>query len=118
VVIAVVAVRVVQAAFKQVVKVVAVRHAGMAAAIVLAVAGYRGAGVGVSRGDLDDVLVIMVAVRRVQVAVVQVIDVAVVAHAGVPTVVAVDVAVVGVDGMAHGLLLWGMVGYRVIGHVP
>jgi hypothetical protein len=89
VVVAVVAVRVVQPAIDEVIDVVAVRHLLVAALLVLAGAGDGGAGGGVGGVDLDLALVVVFAVLVVQVAVVDVIDVAVVLDAGVSTVFAV-----------------------------
>jgi hypothetical protein len=105
VVVAVVAVGVVEAALVEVVEVVAVRHPLVAAAVVLAVAGDRGAPGRVGGAHFQDVLVVMAVVRRVQVAVVEVIDVPVMADAGVAAVLAVDVAVRVVGLVAHHLLL-------------
>jgi hypothetical protein len=101
VVVAVVAVRVVQPAVDEVIDVVAVRHLFVAALLVLALAGNGGARRRVDGADGDDVFVVVAVVRVVQVAVVQVIDVPVVLDARVPAVVAVDVLVVGVLIAAH-----------------
>jgi hypothetical protein len=59
---------------------------------------HRGAGIRVVIADLDDVLVDMVAVRMVQMSVVQVVDVVAVSDGGVSTAGAVFVVVVGVMG--------------------
>jgi hypothetical protein len=105
VVVAVIAVRMVQAAVDQIIEVVAVRHLLMAATFMLAVAGSRGAVVGVRRAHRQGVLAVVAVVRVVQMAVVQVIDVAVVLEARVPAVFTVGVLVVVVDMVAHRSLL-------------
>src|SRR5262245_27069125 len=76
VVVAVVAVRMVQAARHQVVVMIAVRHLLVAALVVLALTGDGGAGGGVGRIDGDLALIDVVTVLMMQVAVVDVIDVA------------------------------------------
>jgi hypothetical protein len=101
VVVAVIAVRVVQPAVDEVIDMVAVRHLFVAALLVLALAGDRGARRRVDGADGDDVFVVVAVVRVVQVAVVQVIDVPVVLDARVSAVVAVNVLVVGVLIAAH-----------------
>ena len=102
-VVAVVAVRVVQVAIDEVVDVVAMRHRFVAAAgavhvsrFVAAAVVFRRAGVRVGGTDGDDVFVNVVAMRVMQVAVVQVINVAFVLDGGVAAVRAVLVVVVGV----------------------
>jgi hypothetical protein len=108
VVVAVVAVRVVQAAVDQIIDVVAVRHLLVAAVLVLALTRGRGAGVRVGRADGQYVLVVVALVFGVQTAVVQVIDVAVVLDACVAAVLAVDVLVVVMDVVAHRTILLGI----------
>jgi hypothetical protein len=105
VIITVVAVRVVQPAVDQEIDVVAVRHPLMAAVVVLAGAGDRGALRGVGRVDRQNVLVVMAVVRAVQVAVVEIVHMAVVADAGVAAVVAVYVPVLFVNVVAHTYFL-------------
>ena len=102
-VVAVVAVRVVQVAIDEVIDVVAMRHRFVAAAGAMHVAGFvavavvvRGADVRVGGADGDAVFIDVVAVRVVQVAVVQVINVAFVFDGGVTAIRAVLVFVVGV----------------------
>jgi hypothetical protein len=106
VVVAVVAVRVMQVAVDQIVGVVAVRHRFVAAAgavpmvcVMAAAAMIRGAAVGIARADGDDMLVDMAVVRVMKVAVMQVIDVAVVAHGDVAASRTVGMRMVGMDGM-------------------
>jgi hypothetical protein len=107
-VVAVVAVRMVQAAVDQEIDMVAVRHFLMAAIVVLALARGRRAGIRVGRADRQDVLAVMAVVFGVQVAIVQVIDVPVVLDTCVPTVLAVDVLVIVVDVVAHWTVLLGI----------
>ena len=102
-VVAVVAVRVVQVAIDEVVNVVAMRHRFMTAAGAVNVPGFVAAAVVVGRAgvrvggaDGDAVFIDVVAVRVVQVAVVQVVNVAVVLDGGVAAARAVLVRVVGV----------------------
>ena len=110
-----VAVRVVQVAIDKVIDVVAMRHRFVAAAGAVDVSGFVAAagavdvsgfvaaavvvgraGVRVGGADGDAVFIDVVAMRVVQVAVVQVIDVAVVFDGGVAAASAVLVRVVGV----------------------
>ena len=102
VVVAVVAVLVVQAAVYDVVGVVAVRHGFVAAAFAVDMAGtglHGGAAVGVGGVYIEAVLVVVVVVLVVQVAVMDVVDVVAVFDGGVAAAFAVDVLVVGM-GMA------------------
>jgi hypothetical protein len=108
VVVAVAAVRVVQVALDQVIDVIAVGHRLVAAARAVPV--FRGvggavmvrcAGRGVRAADFDPVLLDASGGHVVQVAVVEVIDVAVVPDARVAAVRAVDVVVAGVMFLAH-----------------
>jgi hypothetical protein len=101
VVVAVVAVRMVQTAVDQEVEVVAVRHLLVATTLVLTVARRRGTMVWVRRAYGQGVFVIMAIVRGVQTAVVQEIDVAVVLDPRVAAVLTVDVLVIVVDLVTH-----------------
>lgn len=105
VVVAVIAVRMVQMTVDQVIDVVAVRHRFMPAARPMHMTGamagtvvLRRAAVRVGGADGDHVLVDMVAMHVMQVAVMQEIDVAFVAHRGVTALRAVLVVVMGVLG--------------------
>ena len=102
-VVAVVAVLVVQPPLVEVIAVVAVRYAIVAAAVVPAGAGDRATGVRIGIADRDGVLILMLLVRGMQVAVVQVVHVIVVLDAGVAAVCAVDVGVVVVGHVLHGV---------------
>ena len=107
VVVAVVAVLVVQAAVDDVVDMVTVRHGFVAAACAVDVAAAGGDGVaavGVGIVYFEDVLVVVAVVFVVQVAVVQVVDVIAVADGGVAAARAVDMVVVFVGlTVAHGV---------------
>jgi hypothetical protein len=103
VVVAVIAVRMMQVPVDEIVDVVAVRHRLVPAAGAVLVARLMPlapvlgrAAVGVLGRDLDDVLVDVVAVRMVQVSVVQVVDVIAVADGGVPAAWAMLVGMIGV----------------------
>ena len=89
-VVAVIAVRVMQVTADPVVGVVAMWNRLVTAAgavhmagIVTAAAVIRGAAVGILAGDLDHVLVDMTLMRMMEVPVVQIVDVAAMAHGGV-----------------------------------
>ena len=102
VVVAVVAVLVVQTAVYDVVDVIAVRYGFVAAAFAVNMTGtslHGVAAVGVGGADADAVFVVVAVVFVVQVAVVNVVDVAVVFDGGVTAALSVNVLVVGV-GMA------------------
>ena len=102
VVVAVVAVLVVQAAVYDVVGVVAVRHGFVAAAFSVNMAAtglHRVAAVGVGGVYIEAVFVVVAVVFVVQVAVVDVVDVVAVFDGGVAAAFAVNVLVVGM-GMA------------------
>jgi hypothetical protein len=101
VIVAVVAMRVVQTTVDQEIDVVAMGHLRVAAVVVLAGALHRGAMGRVGGVDLQHMLIVVAVVGRVQVAVVEVVHVAVVADARVAAVVAVDVPVLVVDVVAH-----------------
>ena len=106
-IVAMVAVRVVQAAVDEVVHMVAVRDALVAATRPVRVAGSAGAvdrsaAIRVPLGDLDCVFVHVVTVWVVQVAIVQVIDVVVVANCDVPATRTVLMGVVFVFGFIAG----------------
>jgi len=66
--------------------------------VVAAAAVVRGAAVGVVAGHLDHMLVDMILMRMVEVAIVQIVDMATVAHGGVATTRPVLVSVVGMVG--------------------
>ena len=103
-VVAVVTVLVMQAAVDDVVDVIAVRYGFMAAtfAVNMAVAGVnRMAAVRIGFIDAQGVLVVMTVVLMVQVAVVQIIDVAFVFDGSVAAVCAVDMVMMFVGFAGH-----------------
>ena len=114
VIVAVVAVRMMQVAVHEIIDVIAVRDRFVAATGAVDMRGVvagagRGVAVGIRGADFDDVLIDMPRVRMMQMPVVQVIDVPVVLHRSVAAVGAVLVVVVGMNvAGAHsggGLLL-------------
>jgi hypothetical protein len=126
VVVAVVAVRVMQVAIDQIVDVVAVGDRLMAAAGTVLVIGRVSAAlvlvatVGIAVAHLDRVLVDVDLVRMVQVAVVQIVDVIAVAHGDMTAVRAMAVfviAVVGLVALGHfgAPVVGGMKGSAVAG---
>lgn len=105
VVVAVVAVRMMEVAADAVVQVVAVGNCLVTAAgavhmagIMTAAAMIRGAAIGVVGGDVDHVLVDMISMRMVEVTIVQVVDMPAVPHGGVPAIRTVLVSVVRMVG--------------------
>jgi hypothetical protein len=78
--------------------VTAARTVDVVGVVAQCVGRHRGAGIRVVSADIDDVLVDVVAVRMVQMSVVQVVDMVAVADGGVPAAGAVVVVVVGVMG--------------------
>jgi hypothetical protein len=98
VIIAVIAMRMVQAAVAQIIEMIAMRHEFMAAILMSALAGSRNAGVRIEVADFDDVFVIVVAMSEMQMTVVEVIHVIAMPDARVSAVFGVRVSVVGVRG--------------------
>ena len=111
-VIAMIAVRMVEVSVDEVVHVVPMRDGGMAAArsvdMVFRMPGALVggcAGIRMGGGHLEDVLIHMVSVGMVEVAVVEIVDMALVLDGGVSAAGAVLVGVVGMGmAMAHGRL--------------
>ena len=100
-----IAVRMMEVAADAVIDMVGMRNRLVAAAgtmdmtgVVAAAAMVRRAAVGVVAGHLDHVLVDMILMRMVEVAIVQIVDVAAVAHSGVATTRPVLVSMVGMVG--------------------
>lgn len=109
VVVAMVAVFVMQMVPDQVIRVVAVRHRLVAAArtvamgrVMLSAAMTRRAGIGVGLADLQHVLVHVVAVQEVQVTVVQVADVVAMPDRGVAALGRVQVVMLFMAVVLHG----------------
>jgi hypothetical protein len=108
VVVAVILVRPVEPSLDEVIDVIAVGHGLVAALLAVGVPSPAVSGAGVSSGmlliDRDHMLIHVVPVRVMQVPVVQVVDVIVVLHRGVP---------------APGPVLMGVLALvNVVGHVP
>jgi len=108
-VITMVAMRVMQVTVYQIINVIAMRDGFVPAARAVDVIGgvcaarvLRGANLRVGGGNGDDVLVHVVAMRMVQMPVVQIINMAVVAHRGMAAVRAVLMRVVGMLGKGAG----------------
>jgi hypothetical protein len=111
VVVAVVAVRMMEVAADAVVQVVAVGNCLVTAAGAVDVAGFmtaaamiRGAAIGIVAGDVDHVLVDMIFVRVVEVTIMQIVDMAAMPHGGVPATRTVSVSVarmVGCGASSH-----------------
>jgi hypothetical protein len=97
--------RMMEVAANAIIDVGAVRNRLVAAARAMNMAGVmtpaamvRSAAVGVLPGDVDHVLVDMILMRMVEVAVVQIVDVAAVAHGGMAATRTMLVSVVGMVG--------------------
>lgn len=106
VIVAVVAVRVMELTIAEVVVMVAMRYPFMTLRLVVtrAVHGRAGGGIGVSYRD--SVLIIMVAMLEVQMTVMQIIDVALVLNRHVATLVVMNMwMVAGMDCVLHSVLL-------------
>jgi hypothetical protein len=100
-IVAVVAVRMMEAAVDQKIEMVAMRHLLVTAPLVLALARRRHTEVRIGAAHGDNVFVVVPLMRGVQAAIVQVIDVAIVPKARVAAVFAVNVFVIVVDFVAH-----------------
>jgi hypothetical protein len=111
-IVAVIAVRMVQPSVHQEVDMITMRHGFMSAvpAMLVRAAGLRGAVHRVCRADRDDMLVDMVTVHVVQMAIMQIIDMTVMANRRMPTARAMRVDVIGMvllGAGGHGsVLLW------------
>jgi len=102
VVVAMVAVRMMQASVNKVINVIAVRNGGMAAIgtmNVLPVVAFRAqrAFVGIDVAHRDDMFVHMIAMRMMQMAVVKIIHMPVVHDGDVAAIFAVDMGMIGVS---------------------
>lgn len=101
VVVAVITMRVVQATVHQVIVVVSVRNALVAAVGVITGTINRRAVIRVRVADSDDVFVVVTVVRMVQMAVMQVVDVPVVLYPCMTAVFAVNVVMIRVYLVFH-----------------
>ena len=104
VIVAMIAMRVMQVAADAIIDVIAMRHRLVTAAGRVDMAGFmtgaaviRGAAIGVFAGNLNHVLVDMIAMRVMQVTVVEIVGVAVMAHGGVAATRPVTMRVAGVS---------------------
>jgi hypothetical protein len=93
VIIAVIAVTMVQFAVAEIIEMVAVRHAFVPCGLVIAGAGNGRAGRGIGIADRNHMFIIMVAVPIVQVSIVQIIDVAFVQNSDVTAILPVNMSV-------------------------
>jgi hypothetical protein len=103
-VVAMVAVRMMKAAIDEIINVVAVRHrlvAASGAMLVAFAADFRGAANGVVGTDRDDVLVDMIAVRELQVTVLQIVDVVAVADRNMAAIRTMVVGLARGGGTSH-----------------
>ena len=105
-IVAVIAVRMVQVSVDQVVDMIAVWHGFVPAPgcmrVIGSALGRRGVAVWMAGVNGDHVVIDVVAVRVVEVAFVEVVDVIVVAHSDMATAFAVDVSMVAfVNGVGH-----------------
>jgi len=105
-VIAMIAVWMVQVAIDEIVDVIAVRHGFVPAAGAVHMVGsvctagmLRGAGGGIVCSNGNDVFIYMIAMRMMQVAVMQIIDMPVMQHCGMAAIRAMLVGVVSVLGV-------------------
>ena len=106
-IVAVVAVRMMETAFDQVVEMVAVRNLVVSATIVLTGTGRRRTMIWVRLRHCQNVFVVMAVVRAVQAAIVQIIDMTIVLDARMAAMFAVDVLVIVVNFVGHRtFLLW------------
>lgn len=99
-VIAVVAVLMMKMSLEYIVLVIAMRHLVMSTALMPAGTGHRRTAVGIDPADGDRMLIVMVPMWRVQVPIMQVIDVALMLYSKMATRFAVHVRVI-----AMGLML-------------
>jgi hypothetical protein len=103
-IVAVIAVRMVQPSVHQVVDMITMRHGFVSAvpAMLVRAAGLRGAVHRVCRADRDDMLVDMITVHVVQMAIMQIIDMTVMANRRMPTARAMRVDVIGMVLLGAG----------------
>jgi len=100
-IIAMVAMAMVQPAINQVIEVIAVRHERMAAPLVTALAGDRRAGIGVCLAHGNHMLVIMPCMRMVEMTIMQKIDMPLVHDPDVTAVFAMHMRVRLVNRVRH-----------------
>lgn len=106
VIVAVIAVAIVKFAVAEVVNMIAVRYSLVALGLVIARAGERRAGRGMSCIDCDGVFVVMIAMAKMQMTVMQVIDMPLVLNGQVSALLAMNMGMfAGMGGMLHGFVL-------------
>lgn len=95
----------VQAAIDQIIDMIAMRHrlVPAAGAVDMAAIVRAGAAVGVAGADADHMFINMVAMHMVQMAIVQIIDMAIMGDGGVPAARAVLVGVIRVGVAGHAV---------------
>jgi hypothetical protein len=105
-IIAVVAVRMMQVSLDQIIGVIPVRHRFMAAAramamscIMAAAAVVRRAALGIVGAHFHDMLVDVILVRMMQMAVVEIIDVSLMSNRDVPATWSMNMGMIGVNGV-------------------
>jgi hypothetical protein len=93
----------VQAAINQPINMIAMRHRFVAAARTVDMAAHQagGAAIGIVGGNRDHMFIHMIAVRVMQMPIVQIIDMAIVAHGGVAAAGAVNMVVLVVVMAGH-----------------
>lgn len=105
-IVAVVAVPVMELTIAEVIVMVAVRHPFMTLRLVIVGAVHGQAGGGIGARHRDSMFIIVVAMLKVQMAVVQIIDVALVLNCLVAALVAMNVRMIaGMDRVLHSVLL-------------
>jgi hypothetical protein len=95
----------VQPTIDQIIDMVAVRHRFMATIrpVHMATGHFRCAAIGIGRRNGDDVLIDMIAVDMMEMAIMQIIDMAIMVDGSVAAARAVDMGVISVDVAAHAL---------------
>jgi hypothetical protein len=104
VIIAVVAMPMMQASIDQIVEVIAVRHERMSAAIVSAETRDRRAAIRIGSADFDHMLIVVIVMLSVQVTVVQVVNVIAMHNAQMSAMLGMPVCVIGVHFVFHQLM--------------
>ena len=102
-IVAVTCVDMVKPAINQIIDMIAMRHGFMAAIrpVDMATGHFGRAAIGIGGRHRDDMFINMVAVNMMKMAVMQIIDMAIMVDGGVAAARAVDMGVIGVDVAAH-----------------
>jgi hypothetical protein len=103
VIVAVAGMDMVQPAIDQIIDMVAVRHRFMAAIrpVHMGAGQLRGAAIGIGGGNRDHMFINMIAVDMMEMAIVQIISVAIVPDGGVAAAGTVNMGMIGVDMAGH-----------------